>query len=75
MSDILLLAIGNTLLRDDGAGRHVLEFLKHAKTLPQEVSCLDGCTLSFALAANIERCWMPPDSAHRRARCVVFKAR
>ena len=56
MSDILLLAIGNTLLRDDGAGRHVLEFLKHAQTLPHEVSFLDGGTLSFALAADIERC-------------------
>ena len=56
MSDILLLAIGNTLLRDDGAGRCVLDFLNNTNSLPRGVTCLDGGTLSFALLADIECC-------------------
>jgi hydrogenase maturation protease len=51
----VVLGIGNTLLRDDGAGIHVLEALR-GSGLPAawRTTCLDGGTLSFALLAEIE---------------------
>jgi hydrogenase maturation protease len=50
----LVLGIGNTLLSDEGAGVHMLDYLKaHFPDLPG-VEYLDGGTLSFTLAAWIE---------------------
>lgn len=50
----LILGIGNTLLSDEGAGIHMLDFLaRHHADLPG-VDCIDGGTLSFTLAAWIE---------------------
>jgi hydrogenase maturation protease len=49
----LVLGIGNTLLSDEGAGIHALEFLRrHHPDLPG-VTYLDGGTLSFTLADPI----------------------
>ena len=50
----LVLAIGNKLLSDEGAGLHVLDALhsKHPET--ENVTYLDGGTLSFTLAGAVE---------------------
>lgn len=49
----LVLAIGNKLLSDEGAGLHVLDALhkKHPET--ENVTYLDGGTLSFTLAGAV----------------------
>lgn len=54
MVKTLVLGIGNTLLRDEGVGVHVINFLQqhHHDTLNTEF--LDGGTLSFTLAGDIE---------------------
>jgi hydrogenase maturation protease len=50
----LVLGIGNTLLSDEGAGVHALEYLRsHYPDIPG-VHYLDGGTLSFTLAGEIE---------------------
>ena len=50
----LVLGIGNTLLSDEGVGIHVLDHLGDAAPLPPDVTLLDGGTLSFTLAGQIE---------------------
>jgi hydrogenase maturation protease len=50
----LVLAIGNTLLSDEGIGIHVLDYLRAHHPPPAGVEYLDGGTLSFTLAASIE---------------------
>ncbi|MGB0723626.1 MAG: HyaD/HybD family hydrogenase maturation endopeptidase [Gammaproteobacteria bacterium] len=51
---VLILAVGNLLLTDEGTGIHVLRHLiKHHPDLPG-VEFLDGGTLSFTLAGPIE---------------------
>lgn len=50
----LVLGIGNTLLQDDGAGVHALRLLRQQCRLPG-VDFLDGGTLSFTLAREIEQ--------------------
>jgi len=53
-NNTLILGIGNTLLADEGAGIHMLDYLqRHYPELP-DVTCLDGGTLSFTLAPYIE---------------------
>ncbi len=49
----VVLGVGNTLLRDEGVGVHVVEALR--RTLPDvsSVDLLDGGTLSFTLAAPL----------------------
>jgi hydrogenase maturation protease len=54
MSEILVLGIGNRLLRDEGAGLHVLDYLERMHTGLPDVRYLDGGTLSFTLAPEIE---------------------
>jgi len=49
----LVLGIGNTLLTDEGAGVHVLDALREACPEPEDVTYLDGGTLSFALAGEV----------------------
>ena len=56
MENTLILGIGNTLLADEGLGIHLLEYLRrHHPDLPG-VRFLDGGTLSFTLAPDIEEC-------------------
>jgi hydrogenase maturation protease len=54
----LILGIGNILLRDEGAGIHVLNQLRALLADRDDVNLLDGGTLSFTLAGAIE------DAAH-----------
>lgn len=56
MRHMLVLAIGNTLLSDDGVGQRVLRHLQTSGALPQGARALDGGTLSFNLAPVIESC-------------------
>ncbi len=51
---VLILGIGNTLLSDEGSGVHVVEYLRRGHTETDELRYLDGGTLSFTLAAEIE---------------------
>lgn len=56
MQSTLILGIGNTLLADEGLGIHLLDYLReHYPALPG-VTYLDGGTLSFTLAPQIEDC-------------------
>ncbi len=52
----LVLGIGNTLLSDEGVGVHVVNHLQQHPTEAQDVSFIDGGTLSFTLAEPIEAC-------------------
>lgn len=52
----LVLGIGNTLLRDEGVGIHVVEALRRLHPDLPNVEFLDGGTLSFTLAGPIEDC-------------------
>lgn len=45
---ILILGIGNTLMKDEGIGVYIVNRLSK-RVLPENVSCLDGGTGSFAL--------------------------
>ncbi len=56
LSNTLILGIGNTLLRDEGAGIHALSLLQSQHTDIPNLTCIDGGTLSFTLAAYIEDC-------------------
>ena len=50
----LVLGIGNTLLCDEGIGIHVIDSLRQQHPAAQDVRYLDGGTLSFTLAGDIE---------------------
>ena len=50
----LVLAIGNKLLSDEGAGLHVLNALNENRPETDDVTYLDGGTLSFTLAGAVE---------------------
>lgn len=52
--NILILGIGNSLLRDEGAGIHVLHRLREQYPERTDLTFLDGGTLSFTLAGAIE---------------------
>lgn len=54
MTRTLVLGIGNTLLSDEGSGIHVVNFLRENHPPLEGVTYLDGGTLSFTLAAEIE---------------------
>ncbi len=56
MQPTLVLGIGNTLLRDEGLGIHLLNYLRHHHSDLPGVTYLDGGTLSFSLAPQIEDC-------------------
>ena len=51
---ILVLGIGNTLMRDEGVGVHAVRLLQDAE-LPAGVECLDGGTGSFQLLEPLSR--------------------
>ncbi len=50
--ETLVLGVGNTLLADEGAGVHAMQFLEDQYDLP-DTDFLDGGTLSFTLAGAI----------------------
>ncbi|TXH67903.1 MAG: hydrogenase maturation protease [Thiothrix sp.] len=51
---MLVLGIGNTLLQDEGIGIHLLQYLAIQYPNLPNVRYLDGGTLSFTLAGEIE---------------------
>ena len=53
-SNTLILGIGNTLLRDEGAGIHVIRALARHAAERDDIELMDGGTLSFTLAGAIE---------------------
>jgi len=55
-NNTLTLGIGNTLLSDEGAGIHALNFLQSKYPDIPNLTFLDGGTLSFTLATWIEDC-------------------
>jgi hydrogenase maturation protease len=56
-SNTLVLGIGNTLLTDEGIGVYVLDGVeKHESPVFEDVTIMDGGTLSFTLAGAIENC-------------------
>ena len=50
----LVLAIGNTLLTDEGVGIHALQALQDKYPEPEGVTYMDGGSLSFTLAGAVE---------------------
>ncbi|MBI1175496.1 MAG: hydrogenase maturation protease [Sideroxydans sp.] len=50
----LVLGIGNTLLRDEGAGVHAIHMLAQRMAGRDDIELMDGGTLSFMLAGAIE---------------------
>ena len=55
IESVLILGIGNTLLRDEGIGVHVVERLRSELGNRPNLEILDGGTLSFTLAEPIAR--------------------
>lgn len=53
-NNTLILGVGNTLLSDEGLGVRMLDFLREHYPELENVTCLDGGTLSFTLAAWLE---------------------
>ena len=51
---ILLLGLGNLLLRDEGLGIRALDLLQTRYELPPEVACVDGGVLGLELLAYVE---------------------
>ncbi len=51
-TQVLILGIGNVLLKDEGIGVHAVRRLK-VGPLPAGTACLDGGTLSFTLAGEV----------------------
>ena len=51
--NVLVLGIGNSLLRDEGAGIHALNQLREQLADRDDITFLDGGTLSFTLAGAI----------------------
>jgi hydrogenase maturation protease len=52
---ILVLGLGNVLLRDEGVGVRALECLVERYALPKEVQALDGGTMGLDLLPYVER--------------------
>lgn len=52
--NVLILGIGNSLLRDEGAGIHALNRLREELAGDDNIDFIDGGTLSFTLAGHIE---------------------
>lgn len=52
--NVLILGIGNSLLRDEGAGIHALNRLREQLADRDGITFMDGGTLSFTLAGAIE---------------------
>lgn len=50
-SRILILGVGNILLKDEGAGVRVVEYLRERFEFPESVSCIDGGTAGPALTS------------------------
>lgn len=54
MNAALVLGVGNSLLGDDGVGVHVARFLADNPPCVENCKVVDGGTLSFTLASEVE---------------------
>lgn len=54
MADVLVLGLGNTILRDEGLGVRAVERLRERYELPAGVEALDGGTLGLHLLPFLE---------------------
>lgn len=53
MKEILVMGVGNLVLRDEGVGIHVIDFLQR-RGVPQGVDLLDGGTGGIALIGTLQ---------------------
>lgn len=51
---ILLMGVGNTLLKDDGVGIHVTRLVESDPALSETLKCVDGGTIGLALLPDLE---------------------
>lgn len=54
VKSILILGVGNILLRDEGVGVRIVEKIKNEFPLPDEVEVVDGGTLGLRLVPYLE---------------------
>ncbi len=54
MPNVLVLAVGNLLMTDEGAGIHTLNYLIEHNVDDDSIDYIDAGTLSFTIAAHIE---------------------
>jgi len=52
MNSVAVVGIGNSLLQDDGAGVHILDYFERHDT-PADVECLDAGTVGLALMGRL----------------------
>jgi hydrogenase maturation protease len=53
---VLLLGVGNILLRDEGLGVHALHLIISDYDLPKSVTCMDGGVMGLDLLPHIGNC-------------------
>lgn len=53
MSDVTVLGVGNVILRDEGFGVRVVEYLDHHYDFPDNVQLVDGGTLGIELTQYV----------------------
>lgn len=53
MKPLLILGIGNLILRDEGIGIHVVRRLEETETFPEEVDVMDGATGGYFLLNDV----------------------
>ncbi|MEG1585876.1 MAG: hydrogenase maturation protease [Bacteroidales bacterium] len=53
MKSILILGIGNMILRDEGVGIHVVHKLEQTETFPEDVDVVDGATGGYFLLNDV----------------------
>ena len=74
--NVLVLAIGNSLMQDEGVGNHLLQrLMKEKEHWP--VKYMDGGTLSFTLAGDIEQAshLIILDAANLKQQAVILCAK
>ena len=72
---LLILGIGNVLMRDEGAGVHALSCLRSAFSSHRDICFMDGGTLSFTLNEAIEAAseWIVIDAAELQSPAGTVK--
>ena len=75
-SNVLVLGVGNTLMRDDGTGVRLMESVAALQPPLPAVEYIDAGTLSFLLLPMIERCdaLLVLDAAHLGAESGAIRS-
>lgn len=55
-TDILILGLGNILLKDEGFGVHFTKWFASRYTIPEAIEIVDGGTLGYGLLDIVSRC-------------------